>query len=267
MKFYILSSAAVLTEAGESEYPEIQNRLFLSPLEAQLAMVEEYEAEIKEAKANGHTILARNLYQTSALLSYRNISQTDITWDITQQEMNIRVDGARFDNLDFIHDFVKRNGKANKDELILLMPRGDKRVCIGGYLDASNETLDALILKNDELTFEAEFDTYVSEDLASDDLQEIRDRLESYTDYIHNIQCYYQPELIMKGFPKGLASFQVFPTKEDCRTWMDRQGYLEGEYQIFVYSGDDIEAPTFLNGDGEVIYCSEESAEPKKYTI
>lgn len=44
----ILTSAAVLTDAGESDSPEIRTHLFLSPLEAQLSMTEEFEAEIKE---------------------------------------------------------------------------------------------------------------------------------------------------------------------------------------------------------------------------
>lgn len=72
------------------------------------------------------------------------------------------------------------------------------------------------------------------------------------------IKTYYQPELIAtKDIPQEIASFMVFPTKEDCKTFMDKAGYLEGEYEILTYQDDDIEEPTFLNGDGEDISAVE----------
>ncbi len=71
-------------------------------------------------------------------------------------------------------------------------------------------------------------------------------------------KTYYQPELInTKDIPEEIASFMVFPTEEDCKTFMDRSGYLEGEYEIYEYHDDDIEEPTFLNGDGEDISAVE----------
>ena len=71
-------------------------------------------------------------------------------------------------------------------------------------------------------------------------------------------RTYYQPELIMSNdVPVELSSFMVFPTPEDCRTWMDKHEYLEGEYRLVVYHGDDIEEPTFINGDGECLSAVE----------
>lgn len=59
---------------------------------------------------------------------------------------------------------------------------------------------------------------------------------------------YYQPESKLTGeVPKTLASFYVFRSTEDCRTWLHRMGYLESEYEIKEYSGNDIEDPWFLD--------------------
>ena len=258
MIIYILTSAAVLTDAGESNSPEIRTHLFLSPLEAQLTMTEEFEAEIKEAEANGYTIETRDLLQTSAILSYGNISHTEVIWDITQQDIPISAFGTRGPNCDFIRNFVKNNGKPKGNKIILLMPRGDERLYIGGYQGANNEPVDDLVLEGDQLTVGTEYGRYGLGDLPADDLQEIRDKLENSADFIKAIQRYYQPELIVtKALPFQLASFEVFLTEEDCRTWLDHNGYLEGEYEIHEYSGDDIEDPTFINGDGKLVFCSE----------
>ena len=261
MKFYILTCAAVLSENGKFNSPDVSVKLFLSPVEAQLEMLQQMESEKKEALANGYTITEESLYQTSALLSYKNVSQSDLVWDITEQDIPVSAYSTREDNIRFITDFVKTNGRHKGDNTIVLeMPRGDKTVCVGGWLGEINETVEGLILDGETLIVSSEYINYDTDQLPSDDLDEIRNFLAENADFIKAIQEYYQPELIVtKDVPDGLASFQAFPTKEDCRKWMDRHGYLEGEYEILSYSGDDIEDPTILNGDGDVIYCSEDN--------
>ena len=260
MKFYILTRTAVLSENGVFNTPDVWVKLFLSPVEAQLEMLQQMESEKKEALANGFTITEDSLYQTSALLSYRNVSQSDLVWDITQQDIPVSAYATREDNIRFITDFVKANGLPKERPTVLDMPGREKRVCVGGWLGENNETVDGLILDGETLIVSGEYCNYDTDKLPSDDLDEIRNFLAENADFIKAIQEYYQPELITtKDVPDGLASFQAFPTKEDCRTWMDRHGYIEGEYEILSYSGDDIEDPTILNGDGDVIYCSEDN--------
>lgn len=260
MNFYILTCAAVLSENGKFNTPDVSVKLFLSPVEAQLEMLQQMESEKKEALANGYTITEESLYQTSALLSYKNVSQSDLVWDITQQDIPVSAYATREDNIRFITDFVKTNGRRKEKVIVLEMPRGDKTVCVGGWQGADNETVNGLFLDGETLFVSGEYCNYDTDQLPSDDLDEIRNFLAENADFIKAIQKYYQPELIVtKDVPDGLASFQAFPTKEDCRTWMDRHGYHEGEYEILSYSGDDIEDPTILNGDGDVIYCSEDA--------
>lgn len=68
------------------------------------------------------------------------------------------------------------------------------------------------------------------------------------------VETYYQPELIKtKDVPPELSSFHVFATEEDLKTFMDRKGYLEAEYEIKSYSEDDIEDPTFVAADGTIM--------------
>jgi hypothetical protein len=72
---------------------------------------------------------------------------------------------------------------------------------------------------------------------------------------------YYQPEHYMDdgtnieygGTPEGLASFQVFRTREDCEEWLRKNGYEPGDFVIKEYQDDDIEDITLLDSDGENI--------------
>lgn len=262
MKFYILTCAAVLSENGMFNSPDVSVKLFLSPVEAQLEMLQQMESEKKEALANGFTITEESLYQTSALLSYKNVSQSDLVWDITEQDIPVSAYATREDNICFITDFVMANGHPKDDGTTVLdIPNRAKRVCVGGWLGDNNETVKALIFDGETLIVSSEYDIdHDTDQLPSDDLDEIRNFLAENADLIKGLHEYYQPELIAtKDVPDGLASFQAFPTKEDCRTWMDRHGYLEGEYEILSYSDDDIEDVTILNGDGDVIYCIEDT--------
>ena len=58
----------------------------------------------------------------------------------------------------------------------------------------------------------------------------------------------YQPSLysddgtnIDFGLPQELCSFDVFESEEECRDWMEEQGYQEGDYNIEEYNEEDIE--------------------------
>ena len=72
---------------------------------------------------------------------------------------------------------------------------------------------------------------------------------------------YYQPEHYMDdgtnieygGIPEGLASFQVFRTREDCEEWLRNNGYEPGDFVIREYQDDDIEEITLLDSNGENI--------------
>ena len=76
---------------------------------------------------------------------------------------------------------------------------------------------------------------------------------------------YYQPELYYDDgtnigweLSEGLFSFQAFPSREECETWLEDNGYEPGECVIHEYHGDDIEGVTILDGNGDVIYIEEE---------
>lgn len=76
---------------------------------------------------------------------------------------------------------------------------------------------------------------------------------------------YYQPERyydygtsIGWELPAELFSFQAFPSREECETWLEDNGYEPGDFVIHEYHGDDIEGVTILDGDGDIIYIEEE---------
>ncbi len=72
---------------------------------------------------------------------------------------------------------------------------------------------------------------------------------------------YYQPiayhddgtNIEYGNLPEELASFMVFPTREDCEEWLDDNGYDPEDYAIIEYHDDDIEEPTFVGADGNYI--------------
>ena len=74
-----------------------------------------------------------------------------------------------------------------------------------------------------------------------------------------NSTTYYQPfaysddgTCINWGeMPEELASFMVFPTKDECIKWLEDNGYNNDDYAIVEYHDDDIENPTFINRYGE----------------
>lgn len=66
-------------------------------------------------------------------------------------------------------------------------------------------------------------------------------------------ETYYQPELysddstnIDYGFPKELHSFEVFETEDDCKAWLEDNGYNPEDCIIHEYHDDDIEEHTYL---------------------
>lgn len=69
---------------------------------------------------------------------------------------------------------------------------------------------------------------------------------------------YYQPEwyhddgtnIEYGGLPEELASFMVFRTREDCKWWLEDNGYDSGDFAIIEYHDDDIEEPTFIDAYG-----------------
>lgn len=69
---------------------------------------------------------------------------------------------------------------------------------------------------------------------------------------------YYQPfaysddgtNIEYGDIPEELASFMVFRTREDCKYWLDDNGYDPGDFCIHEYHDDDIEEPTFLDRYG-----------------
>ena len=60
---------------------------------------------------------------------------------------------------------------------------------------------------------------------------------------------YYQPEYYLDdgtnieygNIPEGLFSFQVFSSRESCKSWLREHDYDPGDFVIIRYSGDDIE--------------------------
>lgn len=68
---------------------------------------------------------------------------------------------------------------------------------------------------------------------------------------------YYQPLVFVNDcweFPEDLLySFQVFASVDECKKFMMNNGYSFDEINVVQYNGNDIEEPTFIDCDGNVI--------------
>lgn len=69
---------------------------------------------------------------------------------------------------------------------------------------------------------------------------------------------YYQPErytddgtnICWGDIPEELASFMAFPTREDCKAWLEDNGYDPGDFAIIEYHDGDIEDVVLIDADG-----------------
>lgn len=69
---------------------------------------------------------------------------------------------------------------------------------------------------------------------------------------------YYQPEryyddgtnIEWGDIPEELASFMAFPTREDCKAWLEDNDYDPDDFAIIEYHDDDIEDVTLIDADG-----------------
>lgn len=270
MKVYILTSVALFAEYGDLDSldsPSVQTRLFLSHDKAQKTMAEQLESERAEAEASGYEDIKTELGESDALFlndAGSGCSYNEVRWEITEHDIEIPMTALSNEYEERLKNIVKAYGKpidkrhAEKSGLKLILPRENDMICIGGWLGEDSEIVDELTLIDGHLGIGTEICKHDTSELPTDDLDHLLEEINDQIEFIRLSQEYFQPELITtKDVPENLASFQVFPTEEDCKTWMDRNGYLEGEYTIQSYSGEDIEDPTWLNGDGEVIYCSD----------
>ena len=72
---------------------------------------------------------------------------------------------------------------------------------------------------------------------------------------------YYQPEwyhddgtnISYGATPEELASFEAFPTREECEAWLQNNGYNPGDFCINEYHDDDIEEVTLIDRNSDVI--------------
>ena len=267
MKIYILTSVALFAEDGDLDSldsPSVQTRLFFSHDKAQKTMAEQLESERAEAKAGGYEDIRTELNENDALFlndQGSGFSYNEVRWGITEHEINTsEISDQRKDLLKDIAAFVLRHGrpvKTGEPGKTGLITRFNSNclLCIGGYNGQQNEIVDSLVAYPDgSIGFATEHCLRSQDEVCTDDLDYVLTWLKENADALPLVQEYFQPELVAtKDVPDGLASFQVFPTREDCKTWMDRKGFLEGEYTVGTYHGDDIEEPAFLNGEGEVI--------------
>lgn len=72
---------------------------------------------------------------------------------------------------------------------------------------------------------------------------------------------YYQPDRTVDGeieIPDGLSSFEAFRTEDDCRFWLEDNGYNPDDWDIHEYCNDDIEEPTIIDEHGIAIPKIEE---------
>lgn len=270
MKVYILTSVALFAEYGDLDSldsPSVQTRLFLSHDKAQKTMAEQLESERAEAEADGYEDIRTELNESDALFlndAGSGCSYNEVRWEITEHDMEVPMTALSNEYEERLKNIVKAYGKpidkrhAEKSGLKLILPRENNMICIGGWLGENGEIVDELTLIDEHLGIGTEICRRDTSELPTDDLDHLLEEINNHIEFIRLSQEYFQPELITtKDVPENLASFHVFPTEEDCKTWMDRNGYLESEYTIQSYSGEDIEDPTWLNGAGEVIYCSD----------
>lgn len=267
MKIYILTSVALFAEYGDLDSldsPSVQTRLFLSHDKAQKTMAEQLESERAEAEAGGYENIKTELNESDALFlndAGSGCSYNQVRWEITEAEVPApEISNERKDLIEHIHAIVcsygrpVETGEPGKTGLITRF-NSNCLLCIGGFNGQQNEIVDSLIARPDgSIDFDTEYAMRSEDEVCTDDLDYVLTWLKENADALPLVQEYVQPELVAtKDVPDGLASFQVFPTREDCKSWMDRNGFLEREYTVETYHGDDIEEPTFLNGEGKVI--------------
>ena len=72
---------------------------------------------------------------------------------------------------------------------------------------------------------------------------------------------YYQPiayfddgtNIEYGDIPVKLWDFEVFPTSDECKKWLENNGYDPDDFVIIEYNDDDIEEPIFINEYGDEI--------------
>jgi len=80
---------------------------------------------------------------------------------------------------------------------------------------------------------------------------------------------YYQPQAYYDdgtninygATPEELASFEAFPTREECEAWLKNNNYNPGDFCINEYEDDDIEEVTLIDRNSDVIPRIEELEE------
>lgn len=267
MKIYILTSVALFSEFGDidsMETPSVCTKTFTSHRKAEAAMAEELETEKISALAGGYTGFRAELKEDEAYFLNNQgsgCSYNEVSWEITEHDVPIFHPGLTQEYVRRLINIVKAYGKPVKSEieksscLHLHMPRGRNVICIGGWAGEDSEIVDELVIVDGKLGIGTEICMHDCDELPSDDFANLLGEVNENIELIRMLQEYFQPELIdTKTTPDELGEDEVFPTKEDCEAWMDRHGYLRGQYTICNYSGTDIDDPEFLNGDGENIF-------------
>ena len=78
---------------------------------------------------------------------------------------------------------------------------------------------------------------------------------------MNKTRTYYQPVAYIDDgtniewgeTPDELHSFQAFASMDDCRQWLENNGYDPACYSIREYHDDDIEDVTIIDGDGDIV--------------
>lgn len=263
MKVYVLTSAAKFTSYdGTDAEIEINTKVFLSVVEAQLAMAEQVESEATDAASCDYTIDKQEIYPTNAVLCYSNTSFSEIVWDITEHDVQVNSYEHFTECEKKLIALVEEYGKpadptrSGKESKRLLLPRKENLICAGGWLGQDSETVDMISVVDGSLRIGTEMCTRASEEFPSDDLQHLLDEISDNFDFIRFTQEYFQPEMkSTNDVPKELHSFHAFATAEGAKKWMTSRGYKTKQYTIIRYTGDDIENPTILDGNGDIIFC------------
>lgn len=89
---------------------------------------------------------------------------------------------------------------------------------------------------------------------------------------MNKTKTYYQPcrysddgtNIEYGNIPEELYSFQAFETEEDCKNWLENNGYNPSEYAIIAYHDDDIEGVTLINEYGDVIEINDDNQNTDK---
>lgn len=84
---------------------------------------------------------------------------------------------------------------------------------------------------------------------------------------MNKTKTYYQPygyyddgtNIEYQDMPKELFSFQAFASIEECKSWLENNGYDSKDFVIVEYHDEDIEGVTILDEWGDIIEVNEDN--------